>query len=207
MGPFFTIYTISWAFFCLLALILYARDRGSYVISRREYWVSLLKPWKIVTFLIAAISFMVIAPYTGDPTWDAFDALFMSLFTYASAPWAVGSLYRIAAGKLPRRQLPVIFAAWMFTASWSYDLYIFIRDGRYSPMWFSNIFASSLLYFLAGLLWNLDWKEGKGVLLSFREEAWPYASAAGVFGRIAWFALPVMVLVAAMILYFFFCFM
>lgn len=183
---------------------MYLRERDLYVLSHRDYWRSILKPWKIVSFLVAAISFMVMAPYTGDPTWDAFDAGFMSVFTFATAPWAVGSIYRMITGRLPVKQFPVIFAVWMFTVSWSYDIYIFIRDGCYPLTWLSNIAASSLLYFLAGILWSIDWKEGKGVVLSFREEVWPYASSARVFGKIIWFALPVMVLVAAMILYFFF---
>jgi hypothetical protein len=196
------IYTLAWMLFCAIALIVFLIDKRSYVLSQREYWISIVKPWKLATFLLAGISMMVMAHYTGDPTWDAYDAGFMSLFTYATAPWAVGSLYRIVIRRLPRRQLFVVSAVWMFTVSWSYDIYILARDGRYSPMWFSNIFASSLLYFLAGILWNLDWKKGTGIILSFREEKWPYVTREKVFGKLAWFALPVMALVAAMMLYF-----
>jgi len=202
MSVHFTIYTISWSLFCLLALVVFISDRASYALSQGQYWRALCKPWKVIIFLIAALSFIIMAPYTGDPTWDAFDAGFMSLFTFVSAPWAVGSLYRIMTGRLPVKQLFVIAAVWMFSVSWCYDIYIFIRDGQYPLTWSANITASSLLYFLAGLLWNLDWKEGKGVILSFREETWPYVSPGKVFGRIAWFALPVMVLVAALMLYF-----
>lgn len=202
MNSHFTIYTVSWVLYCLLALVMFLRDRRSYAVARREYWRDLVKPWKVVTFLVAAISFMVMAPYTGDPTWDAFDAGFMSLFTFASAPFAVGSLYRMVTGRLLVGQLVVISAVWMFSASWCYDIYIFLRDGSYPVTWSSNITASSLLYFLAGLLWNLDWKKGKGVILSFREETWPYVSRERVFGRIVWFALPVMILVAVLMLYF-----
>lgn len=197
------IYTITWILFCLAASILFIADRRSYALSRPEYWISVVRPWKLATFLIAALSFILIAPYTGDPTWDAYDAGFMSVFTFVSAPWAVGSLYRVIVRKLPARQLFFVCAVWMFTVSWSYDIYILVRDGRYSPMWLSNIAASSLLYFLAGILWNLDWKKGKGIILSFREETWPYASREKVFRKIIWFAFPVMALVAAMILYFF----
>ncbi len=206
MGLFFTIYTILWVSVCAGAAVVYLADRGSFAFSHRDYWQFLLGPWKIVTFVIAAAALVIVAPYTGDPTWDAVDAGFMSLLTFIGAPWAVGSLYRMAAGKLPRKQAIVVFAVWMFTASWSYDLYIFIRDGRYPLTWFPNIFASSFLYFTAGLLWNLDWKEGKGVVLSFREETWPYVSSTSAFGKIAWFALPLMALVAASIIYFFFFF-
>lgn len=36
--------------------------------------------WKVVTFLIATIAMTVIAPYTGDPTWDYVDAPLMYSF-------------------------------------------------------------------------------------------------------------------------------
>lgn len=170
----------------------------------RHYWVFVLKPWKVVTFLIATASFIFIAPYTGDPTWDAWDAGFMSVLTFATAPWAVGSLYRIIAGKAPFRQIIALGGVWMFTVSWSYDLYILIRDGHYPATWLSNIGASSLLYFLAGILWNLDWDPEKGIILAFREAGWPSGAHKNVFGKIIWFAVPVMALVAAMIGFFFF---
>jgi len=57
----------------------------------------------------------------------------------------------------------------MFSASWFYDTYILIRDGEYTPLWLPNIFASSSLYALAGLLWNLDWKPNRGTIFAFME--------------------------------------
>lgn len=204
MGIVFSLYTVLWMLACVLALVVYLKDRRSFAFSHGDYWRLLFMPWKIATFLIAAAAMVIMAPYTGDPTWDAFDAGFMSLMTFLGAPWAIGSLYRLATGRLPPKQGFVIFTVWMFTVSWSYDLYIFLRDGRYPLTWFSNIFASSFLYVTAGILWNLDWKEGKGVILSFREATWPYPAASAAFCRIICFALPLMALVAAMILYFFF---
>lgn len=35
------------------------------------------------------------APYTGDPTWDYFNAAFMALFTIWSAPWVLGILFNL----------------------------------------------------------------------------------------------------------------
>lgn len=204
MGLFFSLYTVLWMLACMLALVVYLRDRSSFAFSHGDYWRLLFAPWKVATFLVAAAALVIMAPYTGDPTWDVFDAGFMSLMTFLGAPWAIGSLYRLAAGRLPLKQGFVIFAVWMFTVSWSYDLYIFLRDGRYPLTWFSNIFASSFLYVTAGILWNLDWKKGTGVILSFREETWPYPASPAPFGRIICFALPLMALVAAMIFYFFF---
>lgn len=145
----------------------------------------------------------VIAPYTGDPTWDYFDALFMSLLTYFTAPWAIGVIYKAAKKELPIKQAYVALCVWMFSASWSYDLYLLIRDGFYPTTWFYNIPASSVLYISAGLFWNLDWIKGKGVIFSFMDSDWPVPSLHTVFPKIVLFALPFMVLVTFLILYFF----
>jgi hypothetical protein len=54
---------------------------------------------------------------------------------------------------------------WLFSASWSYDLYRFARDGQYPATWSENLLASSILYALAGLLWNLEWATERGMTL------------------------------------------
>ena len=161
-------------------------------------------PWKVVTFLIALAGMVAIAPYSGDPTWDHFDAFFMSVLTFAGAPWAVGTIYRSFKRKTPWRQTFVAACLWMFTLSWSYDLYILIRDGRYPVEWLANIFASSTLYILAGLLWNLVWTEGKGVSFAFMEEDWPRLTDdhASAFSRVFLYAMLFIVFVAGLILYF-----
>jgi hypothetical protein len=91
----------------------------------------------------------------------------------------------------------------MFSASWSYDLYLVLRDGNYPVTWFSNIFESSVLYISAGLFWNLDWEHGSGVIFAFMKTNWPYNTSESVFSRIFWYALPFMMLVSFIILYFF----
>ena len=203
MRMFFTIYITFWATACLIAAVVYIRDRQSYALSHSGYWHFLFKPWKVITFLIAATGLTVIAPYTGDPTWDYFDALFMSLLTFFTAPWATGVLYKVAKRELALKQAFVAGCIWMFSASWSYDLYLLIRDGCYPVTWFSNIFASSALYISAGLLWNLDWRKERGVIFSFMEVDWPVMSSFSVLPKILWFALPLMILVTLFILLFF----
>ena len=200
---FFTIYVTFWATACLIAAVVYIRDRQSYALSHSDYWYFLFKPWKVITFLIAATGLTVIAPYTGDPTWDYFDALFMSLLTFFTAPWATGVLYKVAKRELALKQAFVAGCIWMFSASWSYDLYLLIRDGCYPVTWFPNIFASSALYMSAGLFWNLDWRKERGVIFSFMEADWPVMSSFSVLPKILWFALPLMILVTLFILLFF----
>lgn len=96
--------------------------------------------------------------------------------------------------KLPFKQAIVAFCVWMFSASWSYDLYLVLRDNQYPQTWLSNIFASSVLYAAAGLLWNLEWRPGRGVTFSFLEPEWPTPLAEPRFTRILGYAAPFMLL-------------
>jgi hypothetical protein len=146
---------------------------------------------------------MAIAPYSGDPTWDYFDAFFMAVLTYLTAPWSIGALYKVIRRELQIKQAIVAICIWMFTASWSYDLYILLRDGAYPITWYSNIFASSVLYILAGMFWNLDWIKGKGIIFSFMEKDWPAVSSDSVFTKILCIAVPIMMLVTFLFVYFF----
>ena len=162
-------------------------------------------PWKVATFLIALAWMVAVAPYSGDPTWDHFDSFFMSVLTFAGAPWAVGALFRWFKGKSkkPRRQAYVALCVWLFTVSWSYDLYILIRDGSYPAEWLANMVASSTLYIPAGLLWNLTWVEGKGVSFAFMEEDWPRAPEKHpAFSKVFWYAALLIFFVAGLLLYF-----
>ncbi len=198
MSRYYPFYVAAWALACVVALVLLAAGRGSFALVRRDYWRFLAKPWKIGTFLTATGGLTAIAPYTGDPTWDYVDSIVMSVLTYLTAPWAVGAMYKVARRRLAPSQGYVAACVWMFTASWFYDLYILLRDGIYPGTWASNIVLSSILYAAAGMMWNLDWREGRGVFLAFVEEDWPSPNATPVFDKIFWWALPLMALAAAM---------
>jgi hypothetical protein len=202
MSSFFTTYLTVWATLCGLAIILAIRLGRQLEITHPVYWRALLVPWKLITFLVAAAGMMIIAPWTGDPTWDWFDAGFMAVFAYAGAPWAVGVLYQGLRGWQPVTKIYVALCLWMFSASWSYDLYILLRDGEYPGTWAANIAASSILYACAGMMWSLEWREGRGVIFSFMERDWPLPPDPRSLSRIIWFALPFMVLVGVMILAF-----
>lgn len=162
----------------------------------RFLWV----PWKLATFSIAAIGLIIIAPYTGDPTGDHSDAAFMSVLTFLTAPWAVGVLVKTLRRQLPVHQALVAACVWFFSASWSYDGYLLIRDGAYPVTWLVNLLASSVLYVSGGLFWSLDWRSDRGVLFAFVEADWPQAPSGPVFNRILWLASTFMVLVALMLL-------
>jgi hypothetical protein len=204
MATWYPLYMLLWGAACLASLLLYLKERDAYAISHRMYREFLLAPWKAVTFLIAATCLTVMAPYTGDPTWDYYDSVGMSVLTFLTAPWVVGVLYRTATGRVPLRQGFVAVCVWMFTVSWSFDTYILIRDGEYTPLWLPNIFASSALYLSAGLLWNLDWKPERGTIFAFMEPDWPSAPTRPVFRKVAWLAFVLMGLVTLLLLPFLF---
>jgi len=188
------IYLFCWLAFCLSAAVVFLRDPAAFSISSEAYRRFLFAPWKLATFAVAALGITLVAPYTGDPTWDYADAAFMSLLTFLTAPWAVGTLYRALRRRRCDRGVLLAAGLWMFSASWSYDLYLLLRDGYYPFTWLPNIFASSVLYCSAGLLWNLEWRPGRGALFAFQEADWPSPSQ-GNFRHIVLAAVPFMLLV------------
>lgn len=188
MGSPFRYYVAAWGLACLLALGLFLRNPAAFAVGRRSYWHFLGEAWKLVTFAAGAALFTLVAPYTGDPTWDHIDGLFMSIFCFATAPWVVATLYFTARGRVAWTETYIAVCAWFFSASWSYDIYLVWRDGAYPSTWSANLFASSLIYLSAGLLWNLEWQRGRGVIFSFMREGWPSPSAESSFLRLLGYA-------------------
>lgn len=199
----FAIYTALWLGAGSVVLAMCIRRPSDFSIFSLAYGRALVVPWKIVTFSIALIAMVWLGPRSGDPTWDATDASFMSLFTYLSAPWSLGTFVRLVRRRTGLAQACVALWLWMFSASWSYDLYVWLRDGSYPPSWSANIVASSLLYALAGTLWSLEWSPAHGPSLSFLHEPWPRETPPRDSFRVLLAALPVVVLVAALMLGFF----
>lgn len=202
MPIFFIIYLICWITCFLIAVIILCIKFECFDIANKNYWFLLLQPWKIITFLIATTGLTLIAPYTGDPTWDYYDALFMAILTYITAPWVTGLLYKIICRQRSIWQAYVAICIWLFSASWSYDLYLVLRDGYYPITWFSNIFASSVLYISAGLLWNLEYTPSRGVIFGFMDDKWPNLDKHTSFRKVLLFTLPFMFIASSAILYF-----
>ena len=196
----FAIYTASWIVACLIAVAVTVVQRRRIELFDGAYWRYLARPWRLTTFFVAAASFIVATPYTGDPTWDYVDATFMLVLAFATAPWVLGTLYRSPSeGSLGRVFIAVCI--WLFSTSWSYDLYIYLRDGNYPLTWLPNILASSVLYVSAGLFWSLDHRPGRGVTFSFMESEWLVAADSGGFTKVLWYTMPFMAIVAATIIY------
>jgi hypothetical protein len=194
MEPFFHYYIAAWSIACAAALVLFLRNPAAFAIGRRTYWHYLGEPWKLATFAAGASLITLVAPYTGDPTWDHVDGAFMSVLCFTTAPWVAATLYFTARRRVTLAESYVAVCAWLFSASWSYDIYLVWRDGDYPDTWFANLFASSVIYLAAGLFWNLEWQRGRGVIFSFMREGWPSRPAESAFFRLigyaAIFALP-----------------
>lgn len=206
------IYVLGWTSALAVALVLAAVRGRTFAIARRAYWEARITPWKVVLFAIAAGGMMIVAPRTGDPTWDWIDAGFMALFTYLTAPWTLGVLVRALRERRVRvAELYVATCTWLFSASWSYDLYIFVRDaggfrvawarGFYPLSWSSNLVASSILYALGGACFSLATPAVDtrlGVTFSFLERDWPMEEPASA-RRIGPIALAFVLVVSAML--------
>ena len=204
MEPFFKYYIAAWSVACLLALGLMLRNPAGFAIFRRSYWYFLSEPWKLATFIAGAALITLVAPYTGDPTWDYVDGLFMSIFCFTTAPWVVATLFFKARRMATWTETYVVICVWLFSASWSYDIYLVWRDGSYPLTWFPNLFASSVIYLAAGLFWNLEWQCGRGVIFSFMRDGWPSrpvdSSFLRLLGYAAIFAVPAIAAVLVFLL-------
>lgn len=179
------IYVACYAAACLAAAAVAYRERGTLALLRPTYRAFLLRPWKVATFAAAALGLVLVAPYTGDFTWDYVDAGFMSLLTYATAPWAVGVYYLAWKRRAPATHVYVALCVQLFSASWSYDLWMVHRLGTYPETWLANLIASSTLYLAGGLFWNLDWDDARGQVFAFWAPAWPIANPEATFTRVA----------------------
>lgn len=199
MTPLFSAYLAAYSLACAVALYMMYRERNELILFRPSYRQFLFSKWKVATFAIAGLALIIMAPYTGDPTWDYVDASFMSILTFLTAPWAVGTLFLALRQQAKAVHVYIAVCVWMFSASWAYDVYILLKHGYYPPTWLPNIVLSSILYFAAGCMWNLQEKEGRGVVLGFMEPGWPNPDYDLGFRRIAWFAVPIMILVTMMI--------
>ncbi len=177
-------YMLFWAALVLAALVLAVRERKVIAGGARGYLSSLLVPWKLISFALAFAFFVFAAPYTGDPTWDWKDGGLMSLLTYLTAPWCVGILARARKRGIRPSLIFVALVAWMLSASWSYDGYLFLRDGRYPTTWAANIPASSALYAAAGMLFSLVHVKDRGIVFDFMTPEWKLTLGSG-FGKIA----------------------
>ncbi len=178
------VYIAGYVVACLVAVVLAYRERQRLDLLKRDYWRFLAEPWKLVTFALSGGCLTLIAPWSGDFSWDYVDSLSMSVLTFTTAPWCAGVLFRALRRERPFVHAYIAVCTGLFSASWSYDLYILFRDGFYPPTWQANLPLSGAIYILAGLFWSLEWREGTGVTFSFMWDEWPCRTASKKLGRL-----------------------
>jgi hypothetical protein len=205
LPPFFQEYMAVWISICTGAAILVVRERRTLFPEFRRYFAFLLIPWKLCLFVIAFIFVTFAGRYTNDETWDWVTGSGMSILTFLTAPLSVGLIYQVLMGRRPPRYLVIAFAMLLFSSSWFYDSYLLIRDGAYTRRWAGNLMLSPFIYLAAGILWNLEAKEGSDfsdgdrIRLSFVRMDWPSRPTNTSFEPLIVISIPLIMIAAFVI--------
>ena len=196
---FYVRYVACWVAFCVLAAAILVVDRDRVRPEWRKYLGFLCVKWKLALFVPAFLFVTFAGRYTDDETWDIVTGSGMSILTFLTAPWSVGLVYQVRAGRRPWRYLVVAAALLLFSSSWFYDGYLLWRDGAYTLRWAGNLQLSPIVYVAAGLLWNLEAKGRWGFRLSFMNSDWPSRPADTRFLPLVLVSIP-LILIAAFVL-------
>lgn len=168
------IYLYTWMFFVLCACLLVMGYRKKWILCSKKYYVFLFSCWKVVIFILSLILILCIGLLELDNTWDVWVSIFMSIFTFVTAPYSVWVFYRYISN-ISRNYIELYIAiiVMCFSASWSYDAWnYFVLLGYYPPTWWWNILYSLPLYILSWMVWNLDYSKNRGVFFSFMQIEW-----------------------------------
>jgi hypothetical protein len=167
--PFLTGYLASWVAFCLLAA---GVALTSVRVSVHDAAAFLRAPWKLVLFVPAVVFVTFAGRFTDDETWDVVSGGGMALLTFLTSWWSVGVAVRALRRLVPLRYLVVALAVTLFSSSWFYDGYLLLRDGSYTCRWLGNLLLSPTIYLCAGVVLNLELRDGR-VGVAFSRPDWP----------------------------------
>jgi hypothetical protein len=187
-------YVAGWTAFCLVAVGILVSDRAQVKGELQRYWGYLTMPWKLALFVPAFLFVTFAGRFTDDETWDVVTGGGMAVLTFLTAPWCLGMVYQVLAGRRPPRYLFVAAGLLLFSSSWFYDGYLLLRDGSYTTRWWSNLMLSPIIYVSAGLLWNLEARGNFGVRLGFVRGDWPDRPSDGRFLPIVWVSIPLILI-------------
>lgn len=198
-GP-FQVYLWVWTHACVVALGLFLGTRRMRA-EVRPYVRFVTMLWKVAVFAPAGLFVTFAGQYAYDDTWDIVSGAGMSILTYMTAPWAVGTLYLAGAGRRNPVHAFVALVAALFSASWFYDGWLLLRDHVYPDMWLPNLLLSPFLYAAAGFLWNLEVDAGGKPTLGFLRPDWPAPPTVPQFRpKLALVAVPPIAVAAAILL-------
>jgi hypothetical protein len=108
-----------------------------------------LRPWKLVTLLLAILLLSIGSFVYSAPDWDVPITFIMCLLAYLAAPWTVWTIL----GRRWRLIPAVLFAIW-FTVDGSYWIYWHFRDPMaLDAMRSANFPVSLALFGLCGMGW------------------------------------------------------
>ncbi len=195
---FLATYTVCWISFCFLALFIMFKDRKQLRLEWRDYLRFLCVPWKLSIFALAFLFVTFAGHFTDDETWDIITGSVMSLLTFFTAPWSLGLVYKVVTAQKRATYLIVAMALCLFSASWFYDAYLFLRDGQYSVRWLGNLMLSPEIYVAAGFLWNLEAK-GAWPTFGFLRSDWPKPPPDKRFAPLFVIALPLIMCVGVLL--------
>lgn len=195
------VYLAIWTTATVAAIVVVLHD-PRIVSEAKSYLIYIMMPWKIAVLIPAALFVTFAGQFAFDDTWDLVTGGGMSVLTYMTAPWAVGTVFLFATGQRRLRDALIALVACLFSASWFYDGWLLYRDGYYSPMWLPNLLLSPFLYVAAGILWNLELDSDGKPLFGFFRYDWPTPpTSKQVNGRLAMVCLPPIVVVATVLLF------
>jgi len=200
MNLFFYLYMSAWLFACGVAVGIVSRNPTKYGFNRL-YLSFITVPWKLVVFVPSFLFVTFAGQFSFDDTWDVVNGAGMSALTFATAPWAVGMLYKASQSAASKHQIFVAIVAMMFSSSWFYDGWLVMRDGYYPSTWLPNLLLSPVLYIAAGLLWNLEVDENGKASFSFFRQNWPEISSNRLNRALLMKAVPSIAIAAFILLF------
>lgn len=162
-------YVAAWGTFCVVAAIVAVR---SVRMNVRDALAFMRVPWKVALFTPAILFVTFAGRYTDDETWDVVSGGGMSILTATTAWWSIGTAVRVVRRMAKPSDLVVALAVWLFSSSWFYDGYLLFRDGAYTSRWVGNLMLSPITYLCAGIVSNLESRDGS-LAFAFTRPEWP----------------------------------
>lgn len=171
LSDFLVRYFVTWvAFLVLAALVAFRTVR----LNWRAELAFLTVRWKLMVFVPAILFTTFAGRFTDDETWDVVCGGGMALLTFLTSGWVVGTLYKVARRERPLAHALVAIALLFFSTAWFYDGYLLWRDGAYTVRWLGNLKLSPFAYLSAGVLLNVEAREGAmWPSFAFTRADWP----------------------------------
>jgi hypothetical protein len=122
----------------------------------KNYLIEIMRPWKLITFLIGLALLIYGAITLNFPDWDVPISIIMTFLTYLTAPMVVNVLI----SSLRREnKYPIIYSFLaLIIAFFVIDSSYVIYNSFFNHLYFrrENFIVSTCLYFMCGFLWRYN---------------------------------------------------